>query len=246
MNLERFDVEIAEYINKWKQISIQTSKMNREATSCLVQEMYKSINKDIPRVFFFSSPYAALMRSFQVCRANEFLDLSLFGINFMKEISDNDPDFDRDCFERFPEFYDMEFFQKVIFQSLESQIHGVRQEKILSRCLKPENRYAAFCIVDFCSRILEIPVDERKWKVYSSIIKSCGWIFPFEKICLVSERPSKLSFDISGKLHSENETAIEFADGFGIYARHGELTRDSFPLSEEELESMGSPGFRVG
>jgi internalin A len=53
------------------------------------------------------------------------------------------------------------------------------------------------------------------------LFEDCGWIFPFEKICFVCDRPRHLRFDSQNRLHAEAEPAIEFADGWNFYYYHG-------------------------
>jgi internalin A len=53
------------------------------------------------------------------------------------------------------------------------------------------------------------------------LFEHCGWIFPFEKICAVCDRPRHLRFDSQNRLHAEGEPAIEFADGWNFYYNHG-------------------------
>ncbi|MEG5016131.1 leucine-rich repeat domain-containing protein [Microcoleus sp. B4-C2] len=53
------------------------------------------------------------------------------------------------------------------------------------------------------------------------LFEHCGWIFPFEKICAVCDRPRHLRFDSENRLHAEEEPAIEFADGWNFYYYHG-------------------------
>ncbi len=53
------------------------------------------------------------------------------------------------------------------------------------------------------------------------LFEHCGFIFPFEKICLVCDRPRHLRFDSENRLHAEAEPAIEFADGWNFYYYHG-------------------------
>ena len=53
------------------------------------------------------------------------------------------------------------------------------------------------------------------------LLEHCGWIFPFEKICAVCDRPRHLRFDSQNRLHAEAEPAIEFADGWNFYYYHG-------------------------
>ncbi|MEG3979864.1 leucine-rich repeat domain-containing protein, partial [Microcoleus sp. T3B2] len=53
------------------------------------------------------------------------------------------------------------------------------------------------------------------------LFEHCGWIFPFEKICAVCDRPRHLRVDSQNRLHAEGEPAIEFADGWNFYYYHG-------------------------
>ena len=53
------------------------------------------------------------------------------------------------------------------------------------------------------------------------LFEHCGFIFPFEKICFVCDRPRHLRFDSQNRLHAEGEPAIEFADGWNFYYYHG-------------------------
>jgi internalin A len=48
------------------------------------------------------------------------------------------------------------------------------------------------------------------------LFEHCGLIFPFEKICVVCDRPRHLRFDSQNRLHAEGEPAIEFADGWNF------------------------------
>ena len=53
------------------------------------------------------------------------------------------------------------------------------------------------------------------------LFEHCGFIFAFEKICFVCDRPRHLRFDSQNRLHAEGEPAIEFADGWNFYYYHG-------------------------
>ncbi|MEG5032177.1 leucine-rich repeat domain-containing protein [Microcoleus sp. AT3-D2] len=53
------------------------------------------------------------------------------------------------------------------------------------------------------------------------LFEHCGFIFPFEKICAVCDRPRHLRFDSQKRWHAEGEPAIEFADGWNFYYYHG-------------------------
>jgi hypothetical protein len=76
-------------------------------------------------------------------------------------------------------------------------------------------------IIDYCYSVLECDRDDKKWSALQSLVLDCGWVFPFENICFVCDRPTKLSFDEENRLHAEGEAALQFADGYRIYSYHG-------------------------
>ncbi|AFY56703.1 hypothetical protein Riv7116_4274 [Rivularia sp. PCC 7116] len=78
------------------------------------------------------------------------------------------------------------------------------------------------CILDFCISVLNVGHDKKKWQVLQDLIQHCGFIFQFEKVCICCNRPCQLSFDNNNLLHAEEEPAIQFRDGFSVYACHGE------------------------
>jgi hypothetical protein len=79
--------------------------------------------------------------------------------------------------------------------------------------------------IDFCSSILEFSdADVRSWMTFRSVVRSCGFVVPFEKLCLVIERPTKILLDAEGRLHADNEPAVTFADGSEFYIEHGSVS----------------------
>ncbi|HEY9875913.1 MAG TPA: hypothetical protein V6D12_20955 [Candidatus Obscuribacterales bacterium] len=69
---------------------------------------------------------------------------------------------------------------------------------------------------------------EKKWQVFQLLVKHCGWIFPFEKACIVCDRPIKLSFDNQERLHAEGEPAIQFVDGHKLYSYCGVILPEKY------------------
>jgi hypothetical protein len=85
----------------------------------------------------------------------------------------------------------------------------------------PEGWACRGSLFDFCISVLNCDYDQRQWEKFQLLASECSWVFPYEKACLVCERPIKLSFDSENRLHAEGEPAIQFADGFSMYANHG-------------------------
>jgi hypothetical protein len=80
------------------------------------------------------------------------------------------------------------------------------------------------CKVDFCISVLELQHDQKIWDVIQKLIHECGFLLMFEKICIACPRPVKMLFDNDLNLHSNLEPALEFPDGYAVYANHGEWT----------------------
>ena len=51
--------------------------------------------------------------------------------------------------------------------------------------------------------------------------KHSGWWIPYDKFCIITDRPAEINRDERLRLHNENGAAVLYRDGFGIYAIHG-------------------------
>jgi len=64
--------------------------------------------------------------------------------------------------------------------------------------------------------------------------KNLHWWFPYEEDCLISERPIKLSVNEGGFLHCENDKAIEYADGWGMYYLNGVKVNEYLVMTDSD------------
>lgn len=55
------------------------------------------------------------------------------------------------------------------------------------------------------------------------IASHAGWFVPHAKICWICERPRAIALNSKGELHSENVPALEYPDGWGLYAANGKV-----------------------
>jgi hypothetical protein len=67
------------------------------------------------------------------------------------------------------------------------------------------------------------------------ITQSCGWWWPYEKLCVMTDRPSQMVRDNRGKLHCETGMCIKYGDGWGFYAWHGVIVPDYVILLPEPI-----------
>ena len=90
--------------------------------------------------------------------------------------------------------------------------------------LTPTDLVKEIHLTDFFISKLGMTLDEKAQELLrckQQLFEDCGWIFPFENICLVCDRPLHLRFDSANELHAEGEPAIAFADGYSLYFYHG-------------------------
>ena len=72
------------------------------------------------------------------------------------------------------------------------------------------------------------------------LARSCGWWFPFDDVCFVSERPSALHHDECLELHAPDRFAMAFPDGFGICAWHGTAVPSGWILDREHASPLNA------
>lgn len=78
---------------------------------------------------------------------------------------------------------------------------------------------SSLCIwLDYAISVLNFSHSPQKWSAVQGLAKHCGWIFGVNNLCIICERPTKILVNEDNQIHGEGETAIEFSDGFSIYA----------------------------
>ncbi|MEG4088243.1 leucine-rich repeat domain-containing protein [Microcoleus sp. Pol12B4] len=90
--------------------------------------------------------------------------------------------------------------------------------------LTPTDLVKEIHLTEFFISTFGVTLDEKAQEIFrckQQLFEDCGWILPFEKICLVCDRPLHLRFDSANELHAEGEPAIAFADGYSLYFHHG-------------------------
>lgn len=74
---------------------------------------------------------------------------------------------------------------------------------------------------NFLFSVLENSSSPDSCQVLLNLLQQCSFILPFERVCIVCDRPTKLSLDSKNRLHALAEPAVQFADGTGLYFNSG-------------------------
>lgn len=62
---------------------------------------------------------------------------------------------------------------------------------------------------------------KRQLEAFKAYARSCGWLYSFDSIAFVSDRPSEIHFDAEHRLHHETDAAVRYCDGWSVYVWHG-------------------------
>jgi hypothetical protein len=91
----------------------------------------------------------------------------------------------------------------------------------------PDRKASVCCLFDFCISELQCVPDENLWNILKEFVTECGWTFFFQDFCFVCDRPIKILLNEQNQPHSEIESAIQFSDGFSIFAKNGQSIENS-------------------
>ena len=70
--------------------------------------------------------------------------------------------------------------------------------------------------------------------LWRDIAQSCGWWWPNTNVCMVCDRPCQLHIDEAGRLHKDEAPAMEFRDGYALYALHGTRMKPEYVMTRAE------------
>jgi hypothetical protein len=75
-----------------------------------------------------------------------------------------------------------------------------------------------------------------------TVSRSIGWWYPFDDMCILTNRPVAIHRDDSNRLHSTEGPALKYRDGYALYAVHGVqvphwVIEDRAQLTVEQIEN---------
>ncbi|MBD1885871.1 DUF6745 domain-containing protein [Microcoleus vaginatus] len=238
------------YREKWRAISLSTGPINRSQAAETVKSAYSAIGKKAPEIIFVDRPYEAAdiivsqidnprsqLRSQFETKLRSPLEKKLrgyLGSQLETELQNQLPtqleqrlytQLKTQLWEPERNYLAGEISSQLPPQQVIDERNGeIRPTlgKHLSNCIQPELWAAYGSLLDFCISVLNLPhFYGRNWIIFQSIVRDCGWIYPYDKVCIICEKPIALSADSNYRLHAEGAPAVQFADGVSIYAYHG-------------------------
>ncbi|MGJ3248676.1 MAG: DUF6745 domain-containing protein [Elainellaceae cyanobacterium] len=225
------------YREKWRVIARSIEPINQARVATTIQAAYRLIRQPEPQIVFVDSPRAALEFTYP--------DRALIGDPVKRELKQSllirlwsqiESQLDLAFKYRL-----WKFLKQMLWYFRESEYDWVLQspgqanptpDDFLSnstefRCrlddkISSMTWCANACWMNFCISVLNCDHDQDSWQIYQSLLKECGWIFPYQQVCIVCDRPRLLRFDAQQRFHADGQPAIQFADGANLYAHHGQ------------------------
>jgi hypothetical protein len=227
------------YIEKWKSIALSTERIDRQAAIEAVQVLYAQWDIQ-PEIRFFDSPHALLSAiqtdlpnwdrygEIDLLSDDEFLRSDSLSLPIPEELRDSLFDF-------------LQSFWMPVLDAM-FKLPDIPREIASNYCHDqiPQHHLIDACEFDFCNTVLNYSLsatEQSTRQMFQSLVSNSGWMFSLyeawdendEEIedgpdrCWICDRPTKLLLDSENRLHAEDEPAIEYADGFNVWAHHGVL-----------------------
>ena len=76
----------------------------------------------------------------------------------------------------------------------------------------------------------------RRLDIMDRIGAQCEWWWPFENVVIASEKPRIVRWDDDRRLHCENGPAVEYADGYSLFAWHGRRLPARWVLERDTID----------
>ena len=197
-----------EWSERWIEIGLSTEPADFDAATDAALRAYQAANLNRPMIVLrMGSPYAATIGG-------------VIALAMLKETSQVRSQVRSQVWSQ---------VASQVASQVESQVASQVGPQVASQVRPVTNNlyhgsfYASWgAYVSFMRDVLgwDDPVLE-KFAIEEELIKSCGWVWWHENVCVISDRPSIINRDAEGRLHCENGPSIAYRDGWALHHWHG-------------------------
>jgi hypothetical protein len=232
--------EAAEIRAEWLGHLLSIVPADRAAAEAAISELYRLIGLDPPRFHWVASPLAALetVPPGLRLRTSETVDGLAdwpLPVRFRRLISELTAQLDVTVMRGHRALDAMlgQLVRAPIMASGRSTV-AMALRSVQEAGRRSDFWYAALCAswpahydaVRRTSGVVFTPDQNRLLDLWGTLVRSCGWWWPREHVCVVSERPVEIHTEIWGdegqvRLHRPDGPALRFADGWDVHAWHG-------------------------
>ncbi|MEH2116186.1 DUF6745 domain-containing protein [Nostoc sp.] len=234
---------ISLYREKWSDIVISNNILDRYQAQEAVKTAYELTGRSKPKIIFSDSSNSALKIFFKWLYAPYLFNY--FGTKDQKKLSENlgehiarqlPKQLMAELNKRFTNQIGYELDKHLDIQMLSGipSVQNLPHPNInlyidmIDNCINPKTWEQIASKYDFLISELNCIYSPKVWETFQNLIKYCGWIFPFEKLCLICDYPLEFLYDSTYRPHAEGEPTIKIANGCYVYAYHGVLLPEKY------------------
>ena len=217
---------VKEFISKWRTIGLCTEPANRKLAEEGICMAYESSGNKIPKnIIWCNSPFE-IVRKTEIEDINESLYNSVVLHNHVTT---------EDYLKKSVEFkiwndaYNIlvDTQDKSTFSSIRTCIRGNLKKYLsyycdfLYRSGNGQDYSDWLCLYDYFIEVYGLKEKNKNIRGIFQISKNAGWWMAYKDTCWISERHNIIKINSDGKVHADGEMAIQYPDGWGVYAFDG-------------------------
>ncbi len=216
---------ISQTQSQWRNVG--STPLDLEQATIAIHALYQFAGLTQPEIQFVESPAAArqqvehenmqsdcmLSELWEVLREELWRGLSPSQTSLYSSLGTLQPELTHGLRNPLSEVWERSF-QRIMLDGL-TEVLG----DLLGDCLLPEWGIC-WAAMFAAAHKLGVPLEQDKYNLFCNYMRQVGWMFPYEGVAIAIHRP-RIRWNSAGEIHGEAIPAIEFPDGFGIYAYQG-------------------------
>ena len=232
------EVRLKQVLAEWLEIGRSTHVINRDEAEKSITAFYEKIGKKKPMYFWFPSPLQCMLGLAATKLMSE--DKNIIGANLRDNL-------DANLWDNLSANL-RDNLRANLWGNLRANLWDNIRDNLRTNLsdnlgvIKAWDYFAGnlWCswevFYDFCNEI-GVPYSQENrhlldmWLTQS---RECHFWWPYENMVFLSERPASVNVDSQGRLHCENDSALYYHDGYGLYMWHG-VRVPKWVITEKEL-----------
>ncbi len=238
---------LAAFYEKWLAVALSTAGANRARAEAGICSLYGEAGRKDPKIEWAKSPMEGFITTTFLGAGGESVTSDVWGEPIRRaqdlvQASVAPQVFHKvraatlealgDRVAEIAPLVGMDLVNRVAAQKKDGAVEAA-QEMIADACFGCHDA-AWLCLYDYCGSVFGL--DLSFLAGHMEVARAGGWFWPMKTVVVATERPTVISLDDKGRLHSVDAQAIQYLDGYGVCAWHGVRVPEEAILSPAEVK----------